>query len=808
MSAPLSTNDIIAQVTRLMRAIAFAVAFLPVTAYWAFCYLELTTQLESELKVQALVIDDFIANQPETWDVSTDRILGQLDRYISRENGISVFNKKGEIVAQIVPQIKGLFIKRSRAIYDFGVPVGSILGQAPFNDHILQGLAVFGVSLVVAGLLWGPMRRLPLDALAAADSKLKTRDRYQRTLLDNFPFIVWLKDIDGQYLTVNAHFLKIFKCKPEYAHINNIHSEMENAQLHSIISHNDRLALASGEAKSLDEWVHIDGQYTCFSAYSSPVYLGNQIIGTVGYAQEITERKRAQEALRASERLFSELIRYSFDSITILDAEGIQVFVSEAVERMLGYKASELIGIPVIKEMIHPDDQEQVMSAFGTILEEGRGGAQYRHKHKNGSWVYLEAWGTNQLENPDIRGVVVNVREINERKLAEQALQASEEQFRSIVETSPMGMHFYRLDDSDRLILVAANPASDRLLGIRHSELVGLPIEAAFPGLCSTGIPEMYRKVALGQLGMQIFETSYNDEKISGVYEVYVFKTGDRAATTLYTDITERKKIQELMIQTEKMMSVGGLAAGMAHEINNPLSGIMQNVQVMMQRLTMELPVNLHAAEEAGCSFEAIKCFMEKRGILTSLESVRQASMRAAHIVASMLEFSRKSTSNHTPVNLNVLLDKTLELCSTSYDPKKQYDFRSIRIVRDYDPVLPFIPCIETQIQQVFMNILTNAAQAMAAIPDPTIILRTVKEEEWACIEIEDNGPGMTEDVRKHVFEPFYTTKPVGEGTGLGLSVSYFIVVNHHYGTIDVNSVSGKGTKFIIRLPLEKVRSR
>lgn len=240
----------------------------------------------------------------------------------------------------------------------------------------------------------------------------------------------------------------------------------------------------------------------------------------------------------------------------------------------------------------------------------------------------------------------------------------------------------------------------------------------------------------------------------------------------------------------------------MAHEINNPLSGILQNVQVLMRRLTTELPENLRAAEDIGCSFDAIKSFMEKRDIISSLESVRSAGTRAARIVSSMLEFSRKSTSGHTPVDLNALLDKALELCSTDYDLKKKYDFRSIRIVRDYDPTLPLVSCFEIQIQQVLMNLLANAAQAMADTPSPSISLRTFTERDWACIEIEDDGPGMTEDVSKHVFEPFFTTKPVGEGTGLGLSVSYFIVVNHHHGTINVNSVLRKGTRFVVRLPI------
>jgi PAS domain S-box-containing protein len=140
----------------------------------------------------------------------------------------------------------------------------------------------------------------------------------------------------------------------------------------------------------------------------------------IGMHTDITERKEAEERSQASERRFKELIKNSSDSVTILDKDGIQIYVSDVVEKMLGYAPSELINIPVIKEMIHPDDQENVQAAFLTILNEGEGSIQYRHKHKNGSWVYLEAWGTNQLENPDIHGIVVNVRDITERKRAEE----------------------------------------------------------------------------------------------------------------------------------------------------------------------------------------------------------------------------------------------------------------------------------------------------------------------------------------------------------------------------------------------------
>jgi len=136
---------------------------------------------------------------------------------------------------------------------------------------------------------------------------------------------------------------------------------------------------------------------------------------------------------------------------------------------------------------------------------------------------------------------------------------------------------------------------------------------------------------------------------------------------------------------------------------------------------------------------------------------------------------------------------------------KKKYDFKTIDIRRDYEQGLPTVNITETEIEQVFLNLFKNAAQAMAdkdfGDERPNITLRTRKEGKFVRIEVEDNGPGMDEDVRKRVFEPFYTTKRVGLGTGLGLSVSYFIIARNHEGEFLVESEPGKGSKFIIRLP-------
>jgi len=285
-----------------------------------------------------------------------------------------------------------------------------------------------------------------------------------------------------------------------------------------------------------------------------------------------------------------------------------------------------------------------------------------------------------------------------------------------------------------------------------------------------------------------------------------------------HVDITERKRTQEMLIQSEKMLSVGGLAAGMAHEINNPLGGMMQTASVMSDRLSnVELPANQRAAEEAGTSMAAIAAFMNARGIIRMLGRISESGRRAAEIVRNMLSFARKSDATFSTHNLAELLDQTVDLAGSDYDLKKKFDFRQIEIVREYEENLPEVSCESGKIQQVFLNILRNGAEAMQeeneelsmkneALKKSRFVLRLTHEQEAERVRIEvaDNGPGMNAATRKRIFEPFFTTKPVGQGTGLGLSVSYFIITENHSGEMRVESAPGKGTIFIIRLPLNR----
>jgi signal transduction histidine kinase len=281
---------------------------------------------------------------------------------------------------------------------------------------------------------------------------------------------------------------------------------------------------------------------------------------------------------------------------------------------------------------------------------------------------------------------------------------------------------------------------------------------------------------------------------------------GSDGAVIRLDDVTDRVRIEEMMVQSEKMMSVGGLAAGMAHEINNPLAGIMQNLQVIHSRIMHPTERNTTAAIEAGTTLDAIQAYMKSRDLIKMLDSTAEAGRRAAKIVDNMLSFSRKDESNFEPTNMAELIDRSIELASNDYNLTKRFDFRHIEIVRDYDE-LEAIPCESSQILQVLLNLLSNSAQAVADrpadAPKPRITVRLKREQDIALVEIEDNGTGMNAETRKRAFEPFFTTKEVGQGTGLGLSVSYFIITENHGGTMHLSSAPGRGSRFSIRLPFK-----
>jgi PAS domain S-box-containing protein len=273
-------------------------------------------------------------------------------------------------------------------------------------------------------------------------------------------------------------------------------------------------------------------------------------------------------------------------------------------------------------------------------------------------------------------------------------------------------------------------------------------------------------------------------------------------------DISKREKMEEVIMQTEKMKSVGGLAAGMAHEINNPLGAILQGVQNIQRRIHPEHEVNQQSAEKLDLDLKTMNLYLDDRDILKFINNIQDAGKRAASIVSNMLQFSRGNQKSLTSIAVKDLLESSLTIA------RADLELKSININVESINENMMLHCIPSELEQVILNLLQNAAQALLEHQGqttnldwkPQIAISAEQQDEQIIIKVKDNGPGMDDITRRRIFEPFYTTKDVGQGTGLGLSVSYFIITAHHQGQLDVISSPQQGACFIIKLPNTAVR--
>jgi len=494
-----------------------------------------------------------------------------------------------------------------------------------------------------------------------------------------------------------------------------------------------------------------------------------------------------------------------------------EIFYDDRYYTMAGYEPREF---PCLfqewEKRVHPDDVSVVKKAANDYIlgKLDSFDQEFRFRHKSGRYFWIRAKGKIAARDKDgapVRfiGTHSNIDQIK------QAEKARDEAYK-IINNSPMVAFIWKNETGRPVEFVTDN--IETVLGYQAHELLSDTIQ----------YEQLIHPEDRGRVMQEVVDYSLDDNCEAFIHAPYrLFAKDGRIRwvddrthikrnqvgdiTHYYgvlLDITDRKRMEEIMVQNEKMLSVGGLAAGMAHEINNPLAGMIQTAEVMSKRLMAQprIRANEKAALELGTSMETIEAFMDSRGIPRMLTAIRKSGQRVAEIVSNMLSFARKSDAVVSFHDIGQLLDKTLELATTDYDLKKNYDFKKIEIKKEYDPDLPLVPCESAKIQQVLLNIFRNGSQAMqtAGVENPTFAIRTSLDRARGkvCIEIKDNGPGMDEKEQKRIFEPFYTTKPIGLGTGLGLSVSYFIIVENHNGEIRVESKPGQGATFFILLPV------
>ncbi|WP_243309915.1 PAS domain-containing sensor histidine kinase [Fundidesulfovibrio agrisoli] len=645
---------------------------------------------------------------------------------------------------------------------------------------------------------------LDITAHKKTEQALQDAHAFLNIVLNNLPDPIFVEDEQHRHVLVN-HALSEQLGIPMDGFLGKTVRDIMPPELAESKWADTELVLNTGAVSTAEEQI-IDAQGRLRDIITRKVPYkgsgGEKLV--IGVTMDVTDRNRADEALRASEERYSTIVRTTAEGICILDKDNAVTFINQAMADMIGLEIAEAVGRPG-SDFLFPED----LPNFNERLNQRLSGQSIRYERrlrkKDGSALWTIA-STTPLFSKDgeFLGSFGMFTDITARKQAEAELARQKHMLLSIIESTSDAV--FVKDGSGRYILV--NNVTARLFGLSKEEMLGRADTDVFP----PDQAEMLRKNDLAILALESPRTIEERLTTRDGNRIYLTtkgplhnESGEKTGIFgIARDITEREQMAETLVQTEKMASVGGLAAGMAHEINNPLAGILQSAQVIATRLRPDNAANIRAAEKCGCPMPGLQCYLDNREILTLLDGVRDAGKRASLIVSNMLDFSKRHNSDLYPVNIIGVIEKSIELCQQDHNLAEKYNLRNVAIKREFESEECVVPCSGNQIQQVMLNLLRNALHAMseAETPAPSITLRARIEGEHALIEVEDNGPGMEEHVRRRVFDPFFTTKAPNKGTGLGLSVSYFLVVNRHGGTLEVHSTPGKGTRFTIKLPL------
>jgi PAS domain S-box-containing protein len=634
------------------------------------------------------------------------------------------------------------------------------------------------------------------------------------SLLNALSSPIFFKDLQGRYTDCNTAFLD-FIGLPSESVIGKTSRDIAPLDNASRYEEMDADLLREGGIQIYEYTVRTASGETRDVMFRKSVLRddNDQPIGIAGEILDITQRKRAEEALHNSEEHLRIIADNTYDWEYWRNPQGRYIWVSPSCRELTGYSPEDFTGDArlTIGRIIHPDDQQawrkhirEVDTSVPDLSE-----FEVRLVKKSGEIIWIShickpIFGSTG-EYLGRRGCN---RDISTRKQAEEDKYQAERSYRELVEHAPIGI--FRSTPQGRFLM-----ANTQLAEMYGYDSVQELLEATYDiGKQHYADPNDRVKFIndLDQKDIRGLTTRRLRKDGSLIFVVTSARAvRDKSGNLMYyegftSDISSHIKMEQTMLMTEKLFSLGGLAAGMAHEINNPLAGMMQSAQVIATRFSPDVAANIAACERTACDMNALQAYLKDREILVLLEGIRKSGKQANAIVSNILSFCARSTSTLMPIDLNSVVENAVDLFKQGSNRLEQYDPKLIVINREYELHDLQVPCFGNQIQQVVLNLLLNAAQAMAGacVPEPTITLRTRSDGAKAIIEVEDNGPGMEESVRKRAFEPFFTTKKVGTGTGLGLSVSYFIIVNQHHGTIEVTSSPGQGTRFIIDLPLQQ----
>ena len=518
--------------------------------------------------------------------------------------------------------------------------------------------------------------------------------------------------------------------------------------------------------------VRPDGDRRIVAIATAPLRELGLVTGIVASLRDITDERRARDAVAQSESRYRNLFESATDAIYTLDVHGTFTSANEATCELAGRTRDSLLGHSS-RSLIDDDDMGIVIEQLQRALDGSAVRYECRIRRPDGERRMLSVTNTPIRRDGAIIGVLGVARDVTEARARAIALERSEARYTRLVESASDAI--FTVDEQGRFtavnrsLEVAVGRARDSLMGERFSDLVdSRDLAAAERLLRETYAGERSR-------GAVRFRGVEGDVRHGSVITSPVLE-GEQIVGVLgiLRDVTDEQRLAEQLLQQEKLVAVGQLVSGVAHELNNPLAGVMAFAQLLLAS-----PVPLPDEPRQA------------------VETIHREAKRAAKIVSSLLTFARQQPAERAAAHLNEIVTDTLEL--------RRYALRTagIEVTLDLDEGLPATWADPFQLQQVVLNLLVNAEQALAEIDvDRKIHLRTSREGGGAKIvlSVADNGPGIAREQLDRIFNPFFTTKPVGQGTGLGLSISDGII-HEHDGRIRVDSTPGSGATFIVELP-------
>ncbi|MEL6555775.1 MAG: PAS domain-containing protein [Cyanobacteria bacterium J06621_11] len=775
-----------------------------------------------------IVIVDVLPDQEFNyvgWNAATEKLTGITSQFVAGKTPEAVFGED--------------FGSSVRANYQRCLETGSAITYEeyiPFQGEDKWWLTTLNPLKNEQGDIYRILlTTAEVTALKTVEAAQKETNLLLNSIIEAIPQLFFVKDLQGRHIALNANLAEFFG-RPADEVLGKTDFELLPPEVAKEIWDKDREVINTGVHQTFEEDIQQGDRTSTYFTTKRPLYdETGQIAGLIGLAQDITERKQAELALALSEQRFRDVTEAAGEYIWELAADGQYTFVTEQAKTVKGYAPDELLGHTPFEFM--PEEDVPIVEALVQQAAVDKKAFQLEHRDvlPSGDIVWETVSGVPILdEQGKITGFRGTGLSITQRKQAEQAqarLTAILDATSDFVGIADMqGRQLYMNKAGYHLFEI---PPEESIIGQQISERVpesarSLTLEQGIPIAIRDGIWQgetavvslTGKEIPVSQVIIAHHGASGEPEYLSTIVrDITVQKkieaTLQQKAQDLEETLKELQQTQLQLVQNEKMSSLGQLVAGIAHEVNNPVSFIYGNV-APTQQYTQDLLglIELYqqhyptAHEEIQEEIEAIELDFIKQDLPETLSSMKTGANRIKEIVSSLRLFSRLDEADCKLVDIHdgiesslIILDHRLK--ATEHRPK-------IQVVKQYG-LLPLVECYAGQMNQVFMNIFLNAIDALETELEkkttlsktPQIKIHTEVRSDKVLISIADNGTGISPDVKQRIFDPFFTTKKVGKGTGMGMAISYQLITEKHNGQIECFSKEGIGTEFVIEIPLK-----